>query len=159
MQSLPDGPIILCGHSMGGLLVAEAATNNSPASRRVIGVLAFDAPFLGMHPHVVFSGIASLFSKGGDKPPRTKHDNKSIEEKAKPAPSAEGMALETALNDQEAVTFVSSTEAYPKGSNNPNVLFLLTHNAQRVNLQQPLLAPIQAAYTSASLPLALSLPY
>lgn len=52
---------------MGGLLAAEVATNASNTSKRVIGIVAFDVPFLGMHPHVVISGIASLLPKEDDK--------------------------------------------------------------------------------------------
>lgn len=57
---------------MGGLLAADAATDASnsgpPTSRRILGVVAFDVPYLGMHPHVVISGIASLFpDDDGDK--------------------------------------------------------------------------------------------
>ena len=67
----PPGPVILLGHSMGGLLAAEAATDVSnnpggyPGARpcRIVGVVAFDTPYLGMHPHVVVSGIASLVPK------------------------------------------------------------------------------------------------
>lgn len=58
------------GHSMGGLLAADAATdlsnNRGGKPSRVLGVVAFDTPYLGMHPHVVISGIASLLPKGGD---------------------------------------------------------------------------------------------
>ncbi|KXN84419.1 hypothetical protein AN958_12629 [Leucoagaricus sp. SymC.cos] len=70
LQTQPPGPVILLGHSMGGLLAAEAATDpsNSPDEatgkpRRIVGVVAFDTPFLGMHPHVIISGIASLLPK------------------------------------------------------------------------------------------------
>ncbi|RXW19669.1 hypothetical protein EST38_g6175 [Candolleomyces aberdarensis] len=78
LTTQPDGPVILLGHSMGGLLAAEAATHlSSPRNaehpglkqKRVAGMIAFDTPFLGMHPHVVVSGIASLLPKdedGGD---------------------------------------------------------------------------------------------
>ena len=53
---------------MGGLLAADAATDpaNNPDKhrpKRIIGVIAFDTPYLGMHPHVVISGIASLLPK------------------------------------------------------------------------------------------------
>ncbi|QRV82152.1 hypothetical protein RhiJN_10167 [Ceratobasidium sp. AG-Ba] len=44
---------------MGGLLTAEVAFAAPP--NRVIGLISFDVPFLGVHPHVILSGIASLF--------------------------------------------------------------------------------------------------
>ena len=34
--------------------------------KRVVGVVAFDTPYLGTHPHVVISGIASLLPKGDE---------------------------------------------------------------------------------------------
>lgn len=80
MATLPEGRVILCGHSMGGLLTAEVAFAAPP--NRVIGLMSFDVPFLGVHPHVIIrfvtrnkpelglilrfdilSGIASLFKK------------------------------------------------------------------------------------------------
>jgi len=69
MVKQPPADVILSGHSMGGLLAAEAATSISKHGKdhRVIGLLAFDVPFLGMHPHVVITGIASLFPQDDDK--------------------------------------------------------------------------------------------
>ncbi|KAH9477613.1 hypothetical protein JR316_0009837 [Psilocybe cubensis] len=98
LSTQPPGPVILMGHSMGGLLAAEAATDVSnnphryPGNRpkRIVGVVAFDTPFLGMHPHVVVSGIASLLPKG-------KEDE---EEKAKQS--------ERALNQHPQVNIVDS---------------------------------------------------
>ena len=60
---------------MGGLLAAEAATHPSnnpdkhPGAKptRIVGMVAFDTPYLGMHPHVVVSGLASLFGAQDEK--------------------------------------------------------------------------------------------
>ncbi|KAI4518925.1 hypothetical protein K525DRAFT_241812 [Schizophyllum commune Loenen D] len=79
LNTQPPGYFILMAHSMGGLLAAEAATHasNNPQSypgarpSRIIGMIAFDVPFLGMHPHVVITGLASLFSKDDDKKTET----------------------------------------------------------------------------------------
>ncbi|GAB1522798.1 hypothetical protein RhiTH_005922 [Rhizoctonia solani] len=61
MEGLPKGGVILCGHSMGGLLTAEVALAAPPS--RVVGLVSFDTPYLGVHPRVVLSGITSLFKK------------------------------------------------------------------------------------------------
>ncbi|KAL1679151.1 hypothetical protein EV122DRAFT_210561 [Schizophyllum commune] len=79
LNTQPPGYVILMAHSMGGLLAAEAATHasNNPQSypgarpSRIIGMIAFDVPFLGMHPHVVITGLASLFAKDDDKKTET----------------------------------------------------------------------------------------
>lgn len=87
---------------MGGLLVAEAAVDPHPVTRRIIGVLAFDTPYLGMHPHVVVSGIASLFAKkNGEKNP------------GPPQTLVAGLPTEKEVNDREHVNFVPSIDAYP----------------------------------------------
>src|SRR5689334_5659098 len=70
LTTQPPSNVILIGHSLGGLLAADAATVNSSrltnTRHRFIGVIAFNVPYLGMHPHVVVTGIASLFPDDDD---------------------------------------------------------------------------------------------
>lgn len=93
---------------MGGLLAADAATDpcNNPDQypgakpKRIVGVIAFDTPYLGMHPHVVISGIASLLPKGNE-------------------PGKEGQS-DYAMNDHNKVKIVDEKvtddwEEYKKG--------------------------------------------
>ncbi|GAB7351254.1 hypothetical protein MBLNU459_g1679t1 [Dothideomycetes sp. NU459] len=71
--------VVLCGHSMGGLLSAEVAllarpseSRRSHLQHRILGTINFDVPFLGMHPGVIKSGLASIFSPAPDTPkPKT----------------------------------------------------------------------------------------
>ncbi|KPI35005.1 uncharacterized protein AB675_11951 [Cyphellophora attinorum] len=62
----PTTDIILVGHSLGGILAAEVVllplkAGARESRHRILGLIAFDTPFLGMHPGVVSTGIASLF--------------------------------------------------------------------------------------------------
>lgn len=71
------------GHSLGGILAAEVVllpsnVPRSPEARqhRILGLIAFDTPFLGMHPGVVSTGIASLFRAAPEIPePRSPQSN------------------------------------------------------------------------------------
>jgi len=58
--------IILCGHSLGGILAAEVALMKSSGSislkHNILGTINFDTPFLGMHPGIIAAGISSIFS-------------------------------------------------------------------------------------------------
>ena len=67
--------VILIGHSLGGILSAEVVLlpTHRPGSKdvfqhRILGHIAYDTPFLGMHPGVVSTGIASLFRSAPDMP-------------------------------------------------------------------------------------------
>ncbi|EMD90252.1 hypothetical protein COCC4DRAFT_187465 [Bipolaris maydis ATCC 48331] len=55
----PWTDIILVGHSMGGLLAADIAL---AFRHRIIGVVNFDVPFLGMHPGIIKAGLGSIFN-------------------------------------------------------------------------------------------------
>ncbi|KAJ3029919.1 UNVERIFIED_CONTAM: hypothetical protein HDU68_010702 [Siphonaria sp. JEL0065] len=63
------GNVVLLGHSMGGLLCVDAARalaklSSSELNFKVIKILAFDSPFLGVHPRaVVHSGGAKVVDK------------------------------------------------------------------------------------------------
>lgn len=71
--------VVLIGHSLGGILAAEVVLlpNRTPGSdellqHRILGHIAYDTPFLGMHPRVVKTGLASLFRpKPGSPEPST----------------------------------------------------------------------------------------
>lgn len=69
---------------MGGLLCAEVALIPSLADgslkHRLIGTVNFDVPFLGMHPRVVKSGLASIFSPapGPSKSPESNNYTPSV---------------------------------------------------------------------------------
>ncbi|KAL1865079.1 hypothetical protein Plec18167_009548 [Paecilomyces lecythidis] len=60
--------VILLGHSLGGILATEVALlpsswagSTEMFQHRILGVINFDVPFLGMHPGVVSAGLGSLF--------------------------------------------------------------------------------------------------
>lgn len=61
----PTTDVVLVGHSLGGILGAEVilipSSEGNGFRHRVLGLVAVDVPFLGMHPGVVGTGIASLF--------------------------------------------------------------------------------------------------
>jgi hypothetical protein len=59
--------VILLGHSLGGILAADVAL--LPADglgkqrHRILGLVNFDVPFLGLHPRVIPTGIGSSMPK------------------------------------------------------------------------------------------------
>lgn len=61
-----DLDIILLGHSLGGIVAADVAllqrTDGQP-KHRILGLVNFDVPFLGLHPRVIPTGVMSSMPK------------------------------------------------------------------------------------------------
>lgn len=50
LETIAEGFVILAGHSLGGFLTADAAIQSNrmqSLKQRIIGVIAFDVPYLG----------------------------------------------------------------------------------------------------------------
>ncbi|KAJ5760247.1 hypothetical protein N7520_007403 [Penicillium odoratum] len=68
-----DLDVILLGHSLGGILAADVALMQGHGipdikpKHRILGLINFDVPLLGLHPRVIPTGIGSLFQKKGNK--------------------------------------------------------------------------------------------
>lgn len=80
----PTTDVVLLGHSMGGLLAAEIVlkspvppTGQHAFSHRILGTINFDTPFLGMHPGVISSGLASLFRSPDEPEVKPQNDGSS----------------------------------------------------------------------------------
>ncbi|KAE8145114.1 hypothetical protein BDV25DRAFT_77242 [Aspergillus avenaceus] len=65
----PDLDVILLGHSLGGIIAGDVAlmpSGRSPSAgfnHRILGLINFDVPFLGLHPRVVATGIGRMFHR------------------------------------------------------------------------------------------------
>ncbi|KAH6910671.1 hypothetical protein BKA70DRAFT_90759 [Coprinopsis sp. MPI-PUGE-AT-0042] len=104
---------------MGGLLAAEAAMDPSNAPReaggkpnRIVGIIAFDVPFLGMHPHVVISGLASLLPKGEssskDEEKKKTPPQSPAPQTRPPEPARDAHQTEKEMGEQPGMSRVSS---------------------------------------------------
>ena len=89
--------MILVGHSLGGILAAEVALlpSHIPGSvdyfqHRILGVMAFDTPFLGVHPSVIKTGLASLFKSGVEPPKITSSELSPLSTVTSPSSHASG---------------------------------------------------------------------
>ncbi|KAJ5669619.1 hypothetical protein N7462_010689 [Penicillium macrosclerotiorum] len=60
-----DLDVVLLGHSLGGILAADVALLqlNGQPKHRILGLVNYDVPFLGLHPRVIPTGITSSIPK------------------------------------------------------------------------------------------------
>ncbi|KAJ5422991.1 hypothetical protein N7445_011099 [Penicillium cf. griseofulvum] len=60
-----DLDVILLGHSLGGILAADVARlqQDGQPKHRILGVVGFDVPFLGIHPRVIPTGTMGSMPK------------------------------------------------------------------------------------------------
>ncbi|KAJ6037188.1 hypothetical protein N7540_001467 [Penicillium herquei] len=58
-----DLDVILLGHSIGGILAADVALlqKGTKSKHRILGLINYDTPFLGLHPRIIPDGIKSMF--------------------------------------------------------------------------------------------------
>ncbi|RDW70288.1 hypothetical protein BP5796_08685 [Coleophoma crateriformis] len=99
--------VILVGHSMGGILAAEVAiqpprtpATGQPFAHRMLGTISLDTPFLGIHPGLISSGIASLFRPADSPGP-------------KPAQAGNSGASTPSLATQDSVSGTSQRPSAP----------------------------------------------
>ncbi|RAH62732.1 hypothetical protein BO85DRAFT_494089 [Aspergillus piperis CBS 112811] len=65
----PDLDVILLGHSIGGLIAADVAlaesytTAGHVPNSRIVGLVAFDTPFLGLHPRVIATAAGRVLGR------------------------------------------------------------------------------------------------
>lgn len=131
----PDTDIVLLGHSLGGILAAEVALlypyaphSPTPLRHRILGIVAFDTPFLGMHPSVVGTGIMSLFRSNPER-----HDDN--------APHAPAANSPGPLTSPNSLSVQSDDELSRPPSNDPNFNPLFAndvHIPQRSGFQKAL---------------------
>lgn len=90
-----DLDVILLGHSLGGILAAEVALlqDDGHPRHRILGLVNFDVPFLGLHPRVIPTGIGSSMPK----------KNTTTEDKL--ADQQESIGLEPAIHSAPSPNF------------------------------------------------------
>ena len=110
----PTTDVILVGHSMGGLLAAEVVLmpnqspyRQQPFKHRILGSLSLDSPFLGLHPGIVVSGIASLFQPAPKSPePSTTPQPSGA---ASPSSTMTGLEQLPSLHSQTSLSSMASS--------------------------------------------------
>ncbi|RDL32117.1 Uncharacterized protein BP5553_09519 [Venustampulla echinocandica] len=135
--------VVLLGHSMGGILAAEVALQESrpgstekPFRHRILGTINFDTPFLGMHPGVVASGISSLF-RPAPEPPGSKAPPSSTYGANSPQPESDPTASPSIAQSQTSsqLSLVQSITS-PSGQPMPQNSFFNPPFPNDVRLQE-----------------------
>jgi hypothetical protein len=91
---------------MGGSLACEAIILLSKVTfqHNIIGIIGLDVPFLGVHPHVVTSGVTGLVKPGGLKPPPPEKERLN-------RPTAQSSTSTLSLPNTETATLPLSNES------------------------------------------------
>ncbi|KAJ5551954.1 hypothetical protein N7461_006652 [Penicillium sp. DV-2018c] len=87
-----DLDVILLGHSLGGILAADVARlqQDGQPKHRILGVVGFDVPFLGIHPRVIPTGTMGSMPKKNPAPEEKlagEEQSLGLEPAFKPTPS------------------------------------------------------------------------
>ncbi|MCJ1274377.1 hypothetical protein MMC21_002173 [Puttea exsequens] len=104
---------------MGGIMSAEVALLGT---HRILGIINFDTPFLGMHPGVIASGLGSVFRPTPEAP-------------AQQASQAEGSGLESSASS--TIEWSNSTSISQSGDSSTTTLPLSLTSSMDLPTKDP----------------------
>ncbi|KID72869.1 uncharacterized protein G6M90_00g004200 [Metarhizium brunneum] len=118
--------VVLVGHSMGGLLAGEVVLmpntspyKTQPFKHRILGTIAMDSPFLGLHPGIVVSGIASLFQPSPNQGDLQEQQQQPGQEKLSASPDSEPCSSSERLPSIDSRIDPMDTGASPRPQRQP----------------------------------------
>ncbi|KAG8414653.1 hypothetical protein J3459_014199 [Metarhizium acridum] len=118
--------VVLVGHSMGGLLAGELVlmpnTNpykTQPFKHRILGTVAMDSPFLGLHPSIVVSGIAGLFQPSPNQGDLHEQQQQPGQEELSTSPGPEPSSSTEGLPSIDSRIDLIDTGASPRPQRQP----------------------------------------
>lgn len=121
----------MLGHSLGGILAADVALlpaesgSSEIFKHRILGVVNFDVPFLGLHPGVISTGIGSLFRPKA-KPPSPAETNDVSQTDGMEFPSS------TLISDPNFNPDFPNDVRLPKRSQLDSALHFITKHSSRL---------------------------
>ncbi|TWU73737.1 hypothetical protein ED733_000998 [Metarhizium rileyi] len=111
--------VVLVGHSMGGLLAGEiilmpnkSPYKSQPFKHKILGTIALDSPFLGLHPGIVVSGIASLFQPSSNAEDQKQPQCRETRETLGSPPGSDSSSMERLPSIDSHIDLID-TEASP----------------------------------------------